>query len=155
MPKTIIYWHMFNFNIIIYVRQICLRWATTFCFILLLYAINSHPSIHLLLIPYASTFQIKIWRLKVFRINSTFLKFYRYLNWIWLICIWIESLIPINTESVIKDADTSISLWMIEVITLVLEDAISERTAKPWAKPFRMKNWTWLSSVSSTATCLP
>ena len=39
--------------------------------------------------------------------------------------------LPINTESVIKDADTSISLWMIEVITLVLEDAISARTAKP------------------------
>ena len=39
--------------------------------------------------------------------------------------------LPINTESVIKDADTSISLWMIEIITLVLEDAISERTAKP------------------------
>ena len=30
--------------------------------------------------------------------------------------------LPINTESVIKDVDTSISLWMIEVITLVLED---------------------------------
>ena len=25
--------------------------------------------------------------------------------------------LPINTESVIKDADTSISLWMIEVAT--------------------------------------
>ena len=50
--------------------------------------------------------------------------------------------LPINAESVIKDADAAISLWMIEVITLVLEDAISERTAKPWAKPFGMKNWT-------------
>ena len=29
---------------------------------------------------------------------------------------------PINTESVIEDADASICLWMIEVITLVLED---------------------------------
>ena len=30
--------------------------------------------------------------------------------------------LPINTESVIEDADATISLWMIEVITLVLED---------------------------------
>ena len=30
--------------------------------------------------------------------------------------------LPINTEGVIEDADSSISLWMIEVITLVLED---------------------------------
>ena len=30
--------------------------------------------------------------------------------------------IPINTKAVIKDADAAISLWMIEVITLVLED---------------------------------
>ena len=30
--------------------------------------------------------------------------------------------LPINTESVIKDADATICLWMIEVITLVLED---------------------------------
>ena len=29
---------------------------------------------------------------------------------------------PINAEGIIKDADTSICLWMIEVITLVLED---------------------------------
>ena len=30
--------------------------------------------------------------------------------------------LPIDTESVIEDADTSICLWVIEVITLVLED---------------------------------
>ena len=29
---------------------------------------------------------------------------------------------PINTEGIIKDRDTSTSLWMVEVITLVLED---------------------------------
>ena len=29
---------------------------------------------------------------------------------------------PIDTESIIEDADASISLWMIELITLVLED---------------------------------
>ena len=29
---------------------------------------------------------------------------------------------PIDTKGIIEDADTSISLWMIEVITLVLED---------------------------------
>ena len=39
--------------------------------------------------------------------------------------------LPINTESVIKDADAAISLWMIELIALVLETAVSERTAKP------------------------
>lgn len=30
--------------------------------------------------------------------------------------------LPINTESVVEDADASICFWMIEVITLVLED---------------------------------
>ena len=30
--------------------------------------------------------------------------------------------LPINAKAIIKDRDTSISLWMIEVITLVLED---------------------------------
>ena len=30
--------------------------------------------------------------------------------------------LPIDTEAIIKDRDTSIDLWMIEVITLVLED---------------------------------
>ena len=29
---------------------------------------------------------------------------------------------PIDTEGVIEDTDASIGLWMIEVITLVLED---------------------------------
>ena len=29
---------------------------------------------------------------------------------------------PINTKAIIEDRDTSICLWMIEVITLVLED---------------------------------
>ena len=29
---------------------------------------------------------------------------------------------PIDAESIIEDADTTICLWMIEVITLVLED---------------------------------
>ena len=29
---------------------------------------------------------------------------------------------PIDAESIIEDADTSICLWVIEVITLVLED---------------------------------
>ena len=29
---------------------------------------------------------------------------------------------PINTEGIIEDADTSICLWVIEVITFVLED---------------------------------
>ena len=29
---------------------------------------------------------------------------------------------PIDTEGTIKDTDTTISFWMIEVITLVLED---------------------------------
>ena len=30
--------------------------------------------------------------------------------------------LPINTKAIIKDRNTSICLWMIEVITLVLED---------------------------------
>ena len=30
--------------------------------------------------------------------------------------------LPINTKGIIDDADATISLWMIEVITLVLED---------------------------------
>lgn len=30
--------------------------------------------------------------------------------------------LPIDAESIIEDADTTISLWVIEVITLVLED---------------------------------
>ena len=30
--------------------------------------------------------------------------------------------LPINTEGIIEDTDASIGLWMIEVITLVLED---------------------------------
>ena len=29
---------------------------------------------------------------------------------------------PIDTKGIIEDADTSISLWMIEVVTLLLED---------------------------------
>ena len=29
---------------------------------------------------------------------------------------------PINTESIVEDTDTSIYFWMVEVITLVLED---------------------------------
>lgn len=31
--------------------------------------------------------------------------------------------LPINTEGIIKDADTTICLWVIEVITLVLKDS--------------------------------
>ena len=31
--------------------------------------------------------------------------------------------LPIDTEGFIEDRDTSICLWMIEVITLVLEDS--------------------------------
>ena len=38
---------------------------------------------------------------------------------------------PINAKGVVENTDTTICLWMIEVIILVLEDAISERTAKP------------------------
>ena len=30
--------------------------------------------------------------------------------------------LPINTKAIIKNRDTSICLWMVEVITLVLED---------------------------------
>ena len=30
--------------------------------------------------------------------------------------------LPINTEGIIEDADAAISLWMIEVITLVLAE---------------------------------
>lgn len=29
---------------------------------------------------------------------------------------------PIDTKGIIQDRDTSICLWMVEVITLVLED---------------------------------
>ena len=29
---------------------------------------------------------------------------------------------PIDTEGIVEDADTTISFWVIEVITLVLED---------------------------------
>ena len=45
-----------------------------------------------------------------------------------MLCIFLRKIgmfcwnFPIDTESVIEDADTTISLWMIEVITLVLED---------------------------------
>ena len=30
--------------------------------------------------------------------------------------------LPIDTEGIIEDTDASICLWMIEIITLVLED---------------------------------
>ena len=30
--------------------------------------------------------------------------------------------LPIDTEGIIEDADSAIGFWMIEVITLVLED---------------------------------
>ena len=43
--------------------------------------------------------------------------------------------VPVDTQGVIEDADASVRLGVIELITLVLEHC------------------RWLSSVSSTATC--
>ena len=42
--------------------------------------------------------------------------------------------LPINTEGIIKDADTSICLWMIEVITLVLEDCSFRKDGETMSK---------------------
>ena len=42
--------------------------------------------------------------------------------------------LPINTEGIIKDADTTISLWMIEVITLVLADVYT--VSQDWGNLF-------------------
>lgn len=50
--------------------------------------------------------------------------------------------LPIDTEGIIQDRDTSIGLWMIEVITLVLEDGGLGEDGEAVAKPFGMKNWT-------------
>ena len=41
---------------------------------------------------------------------------------------------PIDTESVIEDADSSIGLWMIEVITLILEDGCFWEDCKTMGK---------------------
>ena len=41
---------------------------------------------------------------------------------------------PINTEGFIKDRDTSIGLWMIEVITLVLEDGCFRKNSESMGK---------------------
>ena len=42
--------------------------------------------------------------------------------------------LPINTEGFIKDADTSICLWMIEVITLVLKDCSFRENSETMSK---------------------
>ena len=45
-----------------------------------------------------------------------------------MLCIFLREIgmlcwdFPIDTEGIIEDANASIRLWMIEVITLVLED---------------------------------
>ena len=41
---------------------------------------------------------------------------------------------PIDTESIVEDADASISLWVIEVITLVLEDGFFRENCEAMAK---------------------
>ena len=41
---------------------------------------------------------------------------------------------PIDTAGIVKDADASISLWMIEVITLVLEDGCFRENNKTMGK---------------------
>ena len=42
--------------------------------------------------------------------------------------------LPINTEGIIEDADTTISLWMIEVITLILEHSCFRKYGKTMGK---------------------
>ena len=42
--------------------------------------------------------------------------------------------LPINTEGIVKDADTSICLWMIEAITLVLEDGNFRENSETMSK---------------------
>ena len=42
--------------------------------------------------------------------------------------------LPIDTEGIIEDRDTSICLWMIEVITLVLEDGCFRKNGESMGK---------------------
>lgn len=42
--------------------------------------------------------------------------------------------LPINTEGIIEDRDTSICLWMIEVITFVLEDCSFRKDSEAMGK---------------------
>ena len=41
---------------------------------------------------------------------------------------------PIDTKGIIKDTDASICLWMIEVITLVLEDGCLRKDSETMGK---------------------
>ena len=45
--------------------------------------------------------------------------------------------LPINTKAIIEDRDTSICLWMIEVITLVLEDGSFRENSEAMGKALR------------------
>ena len=41
---------------------------------------------------------------------------------------------PINSKAIIKDRDATISFWMIEVITLVLEDSCFRKNGESMSK---------------------
>ena len=62
-----------------------------------------------------------------------------------MLCIFLREIgmfcwnLPINTEGIIKDADATISLWMIEVITLVLEDCSLGEDGEAVSKTLRDK----------------
>ena len=45
--------------------------------------------------------------------------------------------LPIDTEGVVEDADASIGFWMIEVITLVLEDGCFWEDCETMGKALR------------------
>ena len=57
-----------------------------------------------------------------------------------MLCIFLREIcvlcwdFPINTESVIENRNTSISFWMIEVITLVLEDCCFRKDGEAMSK---------------------
>ena len=44
---------------------------------------------------------------------------------------------PVNTQRIIKDGDATISLWMIEFITLILEDCGLCKNGKAMCKATR------------------
>ena len=52
--------------------------------------------------------------------------------------------LPIDTEGVVEDADASIGFWMIEVITLVLEDGGLGEDGEAVSKTLRNEELTMI-----------
>ena len=44
---------------------------------------------------------------------------------------------PVDTQAIVKDTDASVSLWMVELIALVLEHRRLAQHGKTVCKPFR------------------